>query len=153
MEGFDWRTLRDAEPAYVHRFRVRFQDVDAAGFMFFARVLDYFHDAWVEFIEDGGLPYTGDLRRNTWGAPLRHVEADYLAPLQFGDRCEVGLVKAAWDRSNLYVGYRLTHGERVSAVGMSHHVLLSLPEMKRIEPPAEFVRVFERLTARGQIST
>lgn len=145
MQGFDWRSLRDASPVYVHKARVRFQDVDAAGFMFFARIFGYFHDAWLAYIEDSGLHYAEVVKTEQWGAPLRHVEADFLAPLRWGDWIDVGLVRAAWEKSNLYIGYRMTSAERVCAVGMAHHVVVGMASMARIDPPEVFRQVFRRL--------
>jgi YbgC/YbaW family acyl-CoA thioester hydrolase len=149
MEGFEWRTLRDLSPVYAHKCKVRFQDVDAAGFMFFAQTFGYFHDAWLAFIEDGGLKYSDVVNAHQWGAPLRHVEADYLSPLRFGDDLEVGLVRAAFDGSDLYVGFRVTSNGRVAAVGMTHHVVIGIAERARIEPPPQFREVFRRLEVAG----
>src|SRR5207248_2615497 len=102
-------------------------DIDAAGFLFYARIFDYFHDAWVAFVEDSGLVHAEHVAAREWGAPLRHVDADYLAPIRYGAKLEIGLVKAAWRGSDLTVG-DCAHlaGGRVAAVGMTHHVVVAM---------------------------
>ena len=145
MKLFDLKQLRDAQPVWAHETSIRFQDVDAAGVVFFARFFDFFHDAWLAFIEHGGLQYPEIVNARSWGAPLKHVEADYFAPLRFGDRIAVGLVEAAWEGSNLLIGYQVTSGGKVAAVGMTQHVVIDIQGMKRIDPPEAFRAIFQPL--------
>jgi len=141
--GFGRKELEAARPVYVHRCAARFQDVDAAGIVFFARVFDYFHDAYLAFMEEGGMPHAEVLKARAWGVPIRRAEADYLAPIRFGDKLEVGLARAAWDASKLTIGYRVAvTGGKVAAVGLTHHVVVNFPSFSRIEPPAELRALF-----------
>lgn len=145
-DGFDRKTLETAEAGYRHACTARFQDIDAAGFLFFARTLDYFHDAWLAFMESAGLPHAAVVAAREWGAPLRRCEAEYLAPVRFGDKLEVALVKATWRGSNLTVGYRMSlDGGRVAAVGLTHHVVVSMATMSRMVPPPALAEIFSRL--------
>lgn len=109
---FSRAELLDAPVGFSHELRVRFQDVDAAGIVFFARILDYCHDAYVAFLEAAGCPLDASLRESRWMAPLVHAEADFIRPLRFGDRVLVHLVAARVRESSYTVGYRL---ERASA--------------------------------------
>lgn len=150
------KALASATPKFVHTFPIRFQDVDAAGIVFFARVLDYFHDAYVAFLQDRGLPLADVLRNAEWGLPLRHAEADYLAPLAFGDVVDVGLVGASFMESDLVVAYRAslrvssrgTPGA-VAAVGHTHHVVIGggMERPRRRPPTPELLAAFAPLVA------
>ncbi len=64
---------------------VRFEDVDAAGIVFFARFFGYAHDAMERFF--GELPggYVDLITRRRIGFPSVHVACDYRAPLRYGD--------------------------------------------------------------------
>lgn len=143
--GFDRKALEAASPRWVHSTSARFQDIDAAGFLFFARMFDCFHDAYLAFMEQRGMPHAEVIRAGEWGVPLRHAEAHFLSPVRFGDSLEVGLVRAAWDRSVLKIGYRVAVGNRVAAVGTTEHVCVALPQMSRIEPPASLRQLFASL--------
>ncbi len=152
----DPKALAAASPRFVHTMPVRFQDVDAAGIVFFSRLFDYFHDAYVAFLEHRGLGLPGVLRRAEWGLPLRHAEADFLVPLAFGDVVDVGLVRAAWKESNLIIGYRATlrtstrgKAGSVAAVGCTHHVVVGggMERPRRLAPPSDLVEAFAMLVS------
>ena len=104
---FSRAELLDAPVGFSHELLVRFQDVDAAGIVFFARILDYCHDAYVAFLAAAGCPLDASLRESRWMAPLVHAEADFIRPLRFGDRVRVHLVAARVRESSYTVGYRL----------------------------------------------
>jgi len=124
----------------------RFQDVDAAGIVFFARVLEYFHDAYLAFLADAGQPLPAVLAERRWAAPLRHAEADYLRPIRFGDALEVQLVRARFEGSTLVVGHRLAAADGAAlAVGTTVHVFVDPATFRRADPPAGLVAAFSRL--------
>ena len=77
--------LSGAAPPFVHRLRARFQDVDAAGIVFFARFFEYAHEAFEEWMRAAGLPLGERLRAGDVGMPLVHAEADYHAPTRHDD--------------------------------------------------------------------
>jgi 1,4-dihydroxy-2-naphthoyl-CoA hydrolase len=144
---FERAALAAAKPRFVHRLEVRFQDVDAAGIVFYARFFDYFHDAYVAFLAKGGFPLPEVLRTKAWAAPLVHAAADYMSPARFGDPLEVGLVRARWDRGRLTLGHRVARagsGEMV-AVGRTVHVWVEPERFQRIEPPPALRSWFEQL--------
>ena len=116
---------------------VRFQDVDAAGIVFYARFFDMFHDAYADYLAAYGSPLPEVIRARQWAAPLAHAEADFLAPLRFGDTVEVALVAGRLDGSRLSVGYRMTRGSVACAVGVTVHVFVDVASFKKIPPPAE----------------
>ncbi len=64
---------------------VRFNEVDAARIVFFARFLDYCHDALEELF--GALPggYARLTMTDDVGIPSVRVEVEYKSPLQYGD--------------------------------------------------------------------
>jgi 1,4-dihydroxy-2-naphthoyl-CoA hydrolase len=145
-DALDRKSLALANPIYVHRCIARFQDIDAAGIVFFARIFGYFHDGYLAFMADGGMPHADVLRGGVWGAPIRHAEADFHAPMRFGDNLEIGLVKAIWSGSLLRIGYRVAiAGGRVAATGVTEHVIVDFPNMSRIEPPPALRDLFRPL--------
>lgn len=117
---------------------VKFQEVDAAGTIYFPRVLEYFGDAYMGLLSSGGLDVAGEIRRAEWFAPLAHAEADYLAPMRFGDRVRVEVVRTELGRSSALIGYRIRGAgdETVRAVGQTAHVFVDGRSFKPIEIPA-----------------
>jgi 1,4-dihydroxy-2-naphthoyl-CoA hydrolase len=116
--------LTDDRPARFAEARVvRFQDVDAAGIVFYPRVLEYFSDAYMAFFMARGYDMPREVERRTFAAPLIHAEADYLLPLRFGDAVSVEVVGAKVGGSSFTVGYRVrAPGGRFAAIGRTVHV-------------------------------
>lgn len=77
-----------SEP-YVTTRKIRFADEDHAGLVYFPRFLHFFHCAFEDMFEDGGIPYRACLNEHQTGWPAVRVETDFRAPLRFGDRFEI----------------------------------------------------------------
>lgn len=103
---------------------VRFQDVDAAGIVFYPRVLEYFSDAYMTALKERGVDVPDMLARGEVKLPLVHAEADYLAPLRFGEIIEVEVLAPKHGETSFSVGYRVTAAGRVAAVGQTVHVCI-----------------------------
>jgi 1,4-dihydroxy-2-naphthoyl-CoA hydrolase len=115
---------------------VRFQDVDAASTIYFPRVLEYFGDVYLALLTKAGLDVPGMLRRKEMAAPLAHAEADFMAPLFFGDAVEVELVKAKLGRTSATFGHRIKKGGAVASVGTTVHIFVDGGTFKPIDVPA-----------------
>ena len=142
-DPFARAALLAAPSGFLHLHRVRFQEVDAAGIVFFARLFEYFHDGYFAFLESNGIRLDEVLREGPWVAPLIHAEADFLRPLRFGDVITVGPVRAAWAGGRLTIAHRAQHegsGEAV-ALGRTVHAFVDR-NFQKIEPPAEMLRAF-----------
>lgn len=141
MIRFEKSELQEAKFAlFSEPMHVRFQDVDAAGVVFFARFLDYMHQAYEALLRKVGVDLPGVLRSKEWAAPLRHVEADYRSPAFFGDLLAVELVAAEVEESELSFGWRLIcqsgEGPRVVALVQSVHTFIDPATRKRSAVPA-----------------
>lgn len=121
---------------------VRFQDVDAAGIVFFARMFDYVHGAYEEFLAQTGNALAEVIADRRWAAPLRHAEADYLSPARFGDRLIVELVAGESSETEIALGWRITKKGASSppaAVVQTVHAFVSVPSFERMKVPSEIV--------------
>lgn len=75
---------------HVFRRPVRFDEIDAAGFVYFPKVVALAHEALERLLEDarpGG--YAGWVVGERIGLPCVHVAADFSAALRFGDTITV----------------------------------------------------------------
>ena len=121
--------------------QVRLQDVDAAGVVFFARYLEYFHDALMTFLAEQGFDLPRLLEEGEILAPVKHAEADYLRPLRFGQRFVVEVLSAQVESTQVTVGYRLqTEDGEIAAVGQSVHVAVDARTFERTELPPGIAR-------------
>lgn len=137
LEAFTRDQLLQAPPAFTHRRAVAFQEIDAAGIVFFPNLLVYMHDAYVAFLDAAGCPLHQVIAEGEWIAPIGSTAADFLRPLRFGDAIAVSLVAARRGRSSLRLGYRVDRGEEPIAVGQTTHVFLAAGRATPIPAPVQ----------------
>jgi YbgC/YbaW family acyl-CoA thioester hydrolase len=133
-----------SQPLYRRPSVIRFQDVDAAGIIFFARAYDYMHDAFVECLKTRGLDLAQHLAKGTWGAPLVHSEADYKKPLRFGTEIFVEIDRAEFGETSVAISYTLrgvARGE-VFCTGRLVHAFIDRTSFRPCPVPAEMRAVF-----------
>lgn len=84
---------------------VRFSDIDAARIVFFARYLEFCHDALEALFAglDGGYP--GLTMHRHIGVPSVHVEVDYKAPLRYGDVAQIQVTVAKMGTKSIIFRY------------------------------------------------
>jgi 1,4-dihydroxy-2-naphthoyl-CoA hydrolase len=147
--GFSPRELSAAPAAAApHAHLVRFQDVDAAGIVFFPRILEYFHDAYLAFLRAEGAPLEEALGSKRWAAPIKSSEAQFLRPLRFGDAVSTALVRARLTGSDLEMGFRTSlQGGEAAAVGVIRAVFIDWTTFKRAAPPEDVRQLFKRIEA------
>lgn len=130
---------RSGERLHTESRLVRFQDVDAAGIVFYARTFDYFHDAYVDFLRARGAPLERALRDGSWVAPLTRAEAEYLRPLRFGDEIDIAIAAVALEETQYTVDYRIDLDGEPACVGRTRHVSVD-PTTFRRSPVPELLR-------------
>ncbi|NIP83609.1 MAG: acyl-CoA thioesterase [Gemmatimonadetes bacterium] len=143
------RIAASTEVLHAERRIVRFQEVDAAGIVFYARVFDYFHDVYVAFLRARGAPLEAALREGTWVAPLRRAEAEYLRPLRFGEEIAVAIVAVELEETEYAVDYRIDVDGEPACVGRSRHVAVDPERFRRTPIPDVLRRALEGGAGRG----
>lgn len=145
MFRFERDLLKNSETSlFACERSIRFQDVDAAGIIFYPRALELCHDAYVEFLAAVGLPLHESLRGAVI-APIRHAEADYLKPLRFGDHVEVAITAyhlgPAEPPSEVTFGFRVVRlpSREPAIVAQSVHTFVNRERFERTSVPAELV--------------
>jgi 4-hydroxybenzoyl-CoA thioesterase len=111
-------------PPFVFVRRVRFEEIDAAGIVYFPRFFTFCHDAMEAMLEplDGG--YVGLVRDRKLGFPAVHVEADYASPLRFGDDVRVAVTVGRVGTSSVELGFELTRTDDGRPVAKIRHVVV-----------------------------
>jgi YbgC/YbaW family acyl-CoA thioester hydrolase len=127
---------------FTMRRAVRFQDVDAAGTIYFPRILEYFADAYVELLLGAGLDVPKLLKEKRWAAPLAHAEADFLRPLFFGDVVDVDVVALKVGKTSATFGHRLRDASgKAAAIGHTVHVFVDPTTFQPIAVPKELAAI------------
>lgn len=124
LEPLSREQLTHAPSRFSVRRPVAFQDIDAAGVVFYPRFLVYMHDAYVAWLAHVGCPLPEVLREHRWIAPIASVGADFLRPLRFGDTIDVSVVAGSRGRTSYRVGFRVDRAGEPVALGQTSHVVL-----------------------------
>jgi 1,4-dihydroxy-2-naphthoyl-CoA hydrolase len=145
MFRFERDRLRQARGgSFAHQRTIRFQDVDAAGIIFYPRAFELCHDLYVEFLAHAGQPLHVALT-GPWIAPIRHAEADYVRPLRFGDQVEVAIVAAHLGPSvpptEVTLGFRIATlpAQETAIVVQSVHTFVTRERFERTPVPEAFI--------------
>ena len=104
---------------------VRFEDVDAAHIVFFARFMNYCHEAMENFFAalDGG--YVRLITERKIGLPAVHVECDFFAPLRYGDVAILQTTIAKIGTSSATLHYEIYRKRDQARVATIEHVVVA----------------------------
>jgi 4-hydroxybenzoyl-CoA thioesterase len=137
----------------VFERRIKFEEVDAAGIVFFARFVEYAHEAMEHFF--AGLPgggYAGLILARRVGFPAVHVEMSFSAPVRYGDglRIETSTARVGNRSATLhYKMFRTSDGE-LSADVKHTVVTTDLTSLRSCDMPEDVRSILlAHLTAEG----
>jgi 4-hydroxybenzoyl-CoA thioesterase len=108
---------------FVHIHRVRFDEVDAAGIVYFARFFTWGHDAMEAMLSGVEGGYVDLVLRRRIGFPAVHVEADYAAPLRFGEEVHIAATVERIGKSSIAIRFDLTRASDGDHVATLRHVV------------------------------
>ncbi len=97
---------------FVFTRAVRFDEIDAAGFVYFPKTIALAHEALERLLEEarpGG--YAGWVVGERIGLPCVHLTADFAAPLRFGDVMTVSTRVAKFGVTSVTFDVRVTRGD------------------------------------------
>jgi len=121
---------------YLHRITIPFQDIDAAGIVFFAHLFRYAHEAYEQFMSEGDHSLASILKTGEYLLPLVHAEADYKQPLHHNEVITVELsVKKLGETSFTLQYHYLDSNGGLRAVAETVHVTLDAAQQKPMQIP------------------
>ncbi len=131
---------------HVYERPIRFEDVDAANIVFFARFFNYGHEAMESLLAglDGG--YVRLVIERKIGMPAVHVEADFTAPLRFGDVAHIEVTVPRIGHKSCTYNYAFyRQKDRVRIANLTHVCAVSdLDKLKAIPIPDDVRALLER---------
>jgi 1,4-dihydroxy-2-naphthoyl-CoA hydrolase len=121
---------------------IRFADIDAAGFVFFANYLALCHEAYEASLLEMGIELRSYFVANRVLLPIVKTQAQYLGPLQSGNRVRVELARTRLSENSFRLDYRIFHlaaAEKLVALAQTEHVAIDLSTLERKPLPAGIV--------------
>jgi 4-hydroxybenzoyl-CoA thioesterase len=131
---------------FVYERAVHFEDVDAASIVFFSRFLNYCHEAMEALMAPLSGGYAALIVERRQGMPAVRVEADFAAPLRFGDRARIEVTVEHVGRTSCTFRYEFSNAKDGSHVARIRHVvvLCDLNGIKAVPIPEDVRAVLER---------
>ena len=120
--------------------------MDAAGIVFFPRILAYCHDALAALLEAAHGGYSGLLMQRNVGLPTVHVDVDFMAPLRFGDTARIELLVARIGRRSVTFEISLSRVRdetRVARVRLICACSALVPRLHATEWPPDVRQILE----------
>ena len=124
--------------AFRFSYRICLADTDAAGVVYFSRLLEICHRAYEAALAAAGIELAIFLEReSTTAVPITQVEARFLAPLRCGDRLivEVSSVPVAADRFAVDYRLLLDASDRTVAIARTIHTCIDPHQRRRRDLP------------------
>jgi 4-hydroxybenzoyl-CoA thioesterase len=118
---------------------VRFEEVDAAGIVFFGRFSNYCHDAMERFFDAIPGGYSGLIMERKIGFPAVHVTSDFRAPIRYGDIARITGTVTKLGTTACHFSFAVTRAkDGVDVATMSHvHVCTDITTMRKLPFPAD----------------
>jgi 4-hydroxybenzoyl-CoA thioesterase len=130
---------------FVYERPVRFEDVDAANIVFFARFFNYCHEAMEALfgLLEGG--YVGMINDRRIGLPAVHVEADFRVALRYGDVARISVTVVHIGRSSCRLRYDFRRAKDGAQAAVIEHTcaVSDLRLLKSIPIPDDIRAVLE----------
>lgn len=114
---------------------ITFREGDPARIMFFGNIFGFAHDAFEQFIVAAGYTWKEWFHNPDFIIPIRHTEADFLAPFMPGETYDIAVSVASFGETSFKMKYIFSQNNRThSAVTMVHSVLDSKTKAKTALP-------------------
>ncbi len=130
---------------FATRIRVRFGDCDPAGLVYYPVIFHYCHVAMEEFFAARcGITYDRLMREERLGFPTVNVQAEFFAPLVYGDEAEVEVSVSRVGRSSVMFVYEVKRaGDRtLCARSTQVHAAMNLDTRRAVPIPETHRAVF-----------
>jgi 1,4-dihydroxy-2-naphthoyl-CoA hydrolase len=117
--------------------RVLLNDVDAAGVVFYARIMAMAHEAYEEAMARAGLALDELIRAGRIGLPLVHAEADFSRPLTHGELVETRVALERVGEKSVTVTIAFAVGGQPAALVKQVHACVDMDRRASVAVPPE----------------
>ena len=125
--------------------RVRFEEVDAAGIVFFGAFSSYAHEAMEHFFDQIEGGYAGLIMGRRIGFPAVKLEMEFSSPLRYGDTMTIATSVAHLGNRSTAFRYRVRRADGVVSATILHRVVISdLRAMRSTDMPEDVRAVLSR---------
>ncbi len=138
--------------AFTSIQKVRFDDVDGAGIVYYPQFYHLCHAAFEDFFDTAApLSYPNLIRDRKRGFPTVHLDSTFKAPLVYGDVAVVELTVKEIGRTSVTFGYEIRR-KRDGLLCFQAQIKTVMVELDTLRPvplTEEFRSIFRRFLSDG----
>lgn len=129
----------------IYTQTVRFADTDAAGVVYFSRVLEFCHAAYEAALVERGIDVGRYFGRNSeLAVPITQANISFRRPLYCGDVVAISLRPVRLNESQFVIHYTLQRKDEIVATAATTHIAIQPESRQRCALPAWLVEWFEQ---------
>lgn len=119
----------------IYQHTIHLEDTDAAGVVYFARLLSICHYAYEAAIAQAGVELAQVLAKGELAIPIVEAQIRFFAPLCLGDEITIEVVPTTIEASQFQVNYTIYKlgGDRPISQASTHHVCIN-PKTRQRQP-------------------
>jgi len=125
-------------------FRVRYEETDQMGVVYYANYLVWFEVARTEFFRARGVEYRKLEEEDKLYLPVIEANCRYKSPLKYDDVVTVHTKFASAGASRIMFEYSVKSAEKVNAIGWTKHAFIDA-EGKPVKVPAKVRKMFSEI--------
>jgi 1,4-dihydroxy-2-naphthoyl-CoA hydrolase len=127
---------------FTHLRPVYLADTDAAGVVYFNRLLEMCHEAYEVWLMERGLSLQTLIQQGQLAIPLIHAAIDFLAPAHCGDRLEISLQVHQASEHRFICDYQFQRAAPepriLIARAQTQHLCIALPSRQKCPLPPDW---------------
>ena len=132
--------------AFTSLQKIRFDDVDGAGIVYYPQFFHLCHKAFEDFFDDeAGIPYPRLINELHRGFPTVAIQSDFTAPLRYGDIAVIRVAMETIGRSSATFNYNISRQQDSTACFSARItiVFMDLENQSVLPIPENFRELFE----------
>jgi 1,4-dihydroxy-2-naphthoyl-CoA hydrolase len=112
---------------------VRFADTDAAGVVYFAKVLQMCHEAYEESLAAADIKLQTFFQDTSTAIPIIHAEVDFFRPMYWGDKLLIQLTPQLLNEKTFALNYQIIKDSSQYACAQTKHICIE-PLSRKTKP-------------------
>ena len=134
--------------AFTSQLKIRFDDVDGAGIVYYPHFFHLCHKAFEDFFDDAAsISYPQLINEQRRGLPTVAIESTFTAPLSYGDIAMITLTIEKIGRSSATFNYEIRRKQdsKLCFTARITKVLMDLDNKKVLPIPEDMRSLWERI--------
>jgi 1,4-dihydroxy-2-naphthoyl-CoA hydrolase len=123
---------------------IHLADTDAAGVIYFARMLSICHEAYEVGLKTAGIDLKSFFQNSSVAIPIVHGEIDFFRPVFCGDELIIELTPKLLNETSFEINYLILGivGQENYAKAKTKHVCINPETRKRVNLPDYLLKIF-----------